>query len=67
MADTLLATTRSAELFARAQNLLPGGVDSPVRAFRAVEVNRVQAVSGAANWPVKSQRPPSLNESSDST
>jgi len=36
MADTLLSTARSAELFARAQNLLPGGVDSPVRAFRAV-------------------------------
>jgi glutamate-1-semialdehyde 2,1-aminomutase len=29
-------TTRSAELFAQAQSLLPGGVDSPVRAFRAV-------------------------------
>jgi glutamate-1-semialdehyde 2,1-aminomutase len=29
-------TTRSAELFEQAQHLLPGGVDSPVRAFRAV-------------------------------
>jgi glutamate-1-semialdehyde 2,1-aminomutase len=29
-------TTRSSRLFARAQNLLPGGVDSPVRAFKAV-------------------------------
>ncbi|MEZ4522603.1 MAG: glutamate-1-semialdehyde 2,1-aminomutase [Thermomicrobiales bacterium] len=29
-------TSRSAELFARAQQLLPGGVDSPVRAFGAV-------------------------------
>src|SRR5512136_3036539 len=28
--------TRSQELFAAAQTLLPGGVDSPVRAFRAV-------------------------------
>jgi glutamate-1-semialdehyde 2,1-aminomutase len=28
--------TRSAKLFARAQGVLPGGVDSPVRAFRAV-------------------------------
>src|SRR6201992_2214722 len=27
---------RSAELFARAQELIPGGVNSPVRAFRAV-------------------------------
>jgi hypothetical protein len=29
-------TQRSKELFAEAQKLLPGGVDSPVRAFRAV-------------------------------
>jgi glutamate-1-semialdehyde 2,1-aminomutase len=29
-------TTLSQQLFARAQQLLPGGVDSPVRAFRAV-------------------------------
>ena len=28
--------TRSAELFARAQRVIPGGVNSPVRAFRAV-------------------------------
>jgi glutamate-1-semialdehyde 2,1-aminomutase len=31
-----LRTTRSAKLFARAQQVLPGGVDSPVRAFKAV-------------------------------
>ncbi len=29
-------TTKSQQLFSRAQQLLPGGVDSPVRAFRAV-------------------------------
>ncbi len=29
-------TTNSQQLFSRAQQLLPGGVDSPVRAFRAV-------------------------------
>jgi glutamate-1-semialdehyde 2,1-aminomutase len=29
-------TSRSQQLFAEAQTLLPGGVDSPVRAFRAV-------------------------------
>jgi glutamate-1-semialdehyde 2,1-aminomutase len=29
-------TTRSARLFARAQKILPGGVDSPVRAFKSV-------------------------------
>src|SRR5574342_1379966 len=32
----MLNTSRSAQLFAEAQELLPGGVDSPVRAFRAV-------------------------------
>lgn len=31
-----MKTTRSAKLFARAQAVLPGGVDSPVRAFKAV-------------------------------
>src|SRR5204863_1646570 len=31
-----LATTRSEDLFNRAQELIPGGVNSPVRAFRAV-------------------------------
>lgn len=32
----MLKTTRSQELFAEASRLLPGGVNSPVRAFRAV-------------------------------
>ena len=31
-----MRTTRSRLLFARAQRILPGGVDSPVRAFKAV-------------------------------
>ena len=31
-----MALTRSADLFARAQALIPGGVNSPVRAMRAV-------------------------------
>jgi len=31
-----MKTTRSARIFARAQRILPGGVDSPVRAFKAV-------------------------------
>ena len=30
-------TSRSSRLFARAQRILPGGVDSPVRAFKAVD------------------------------
>ena len=36
MAERVASTVRSAALFAEAQQLLPGGVDSPVRAFRAV-------------------------------
>src|SRR5258708_23935696 len=31
-----MKTTRSSRLFSRAQRILPGGVDSPVRAFKAV-------------------------------
>src|SRR5262245_55690838 len=31
-----LQTTKSEELFEQAQRLIPGGVNSPVRAFRAV-------------------------------
>jgi glutamate-1-semialdehyde 2,1-aminomutase len=31
-----MKTTRSAKLFADAQQLIPGGVNSPVRAFRSV-------------------------------
>ena len=34
--EDTLARPRSARLFARAQKILPGGVDSPVRAFKAV-------------------------------
>ncbi|MGE5144180.1 MAG: glutamate-1-semialdehyde 2,1-aminomutase [Acidobacteriota bacterium] len=36
MTVTSTAASRSAALFQEAQTLLPGGVDSPVRAFRAV-------------------------------
>jgi glutamate-1-semialdehyde 2,1-aminomutase len=36
MTVTSAAASRSAALFQEAQTLLPGGVDSPVRAFRAV-------------------------------
>ena len=31
-----MITKRSSRLFARAQRILPGGVDSPVRAFTSV-------------------------------
>ena len=33
---SVAATTRSAQLMARAERLFPGGVNSPVRAFRSV-------------------------------
>src|SRR5262245_29010685 len=32
----VVRTSRSSRLFSRAQRILPGGVDSPVRAFKAV-------------------------------
>jgi glutamate-1-semialdehyde 2,1-aminomutase len=42
-------TSRSSRLFARAQRILPGGVDSPVRAFAAVGATPlfIQRASGA--------------------
>jgi glutamate-1-semialdehyde 2,1-aminomutase len=48
------ATSRSAELMSRAERLFPGGVNSPVRAFRAVGgVPRViERASGARLWDV---------------
>jgi len=36
MAHRPSANTKSSKLFARAQKVIPGGVDSPVRAFKAV-------------------------------
>src|SRR3984893_12321804 len=52
------ATARSEELFARAQYLLPGGVDSPVRAFRAVggTPRFVARGKGSAIWDVDDNR-----------
>jgi glutamate-1-semialdehyde 2,1-aminomutase len=49
-----VSTSRSAELMARAEQLFPGGVNSPVRAFRAVGgVPRViERASGARLWDV---------------
>ena len=45
---------QSAELMARAERLLPGGVDSPVRAFRAVGgmPRFIARASGARVWDV---------------
>src|SRR5216683_6635706 len=60
MADGLVSssTVRSAEVFARAQNLLPGGVDSPVRAFRAVggTPRFIARGKGSAIWDVDGNR-----------
>ncbi len=49
---TAPARAESARLFARAQELLPGGVDSPVRAFRAVggEPVFIERGQGARVW-----------------
>jgi glutamate-1-semialdehyde 2,1-aminomutase len=50
--SVLASSTSSAELMARAERLFPGGVSSPVRAFRAVGgVPRViERASGARMW-----------------
>jgi glutamate-1-semialdehyde 2,1-aminomutase len=51
-------TTRSEALFAEAQRHLPGGVDSPVRAFRAVggTPRFIARGKGAAVWDVDDNR-----------
>src|ERR687887_2161361 len=56
--DCRLKTGRSAALFATAQQLLPGGVDSPVRAFRAVggTPRFIERGKGAAVWDVDGNR-----------
>ena len=52
------ATSRNAALFERAQKLIPGGVNSPVRAFRAVggTPRFVQRAQGAYFWDADGQR-----------
>ncbi|HIK56552.1 MAG TPA: glutamate-1-semialdehyde 2,1-aminomutase [Synechococcales cyanobacterium M55_K2018_004] len=49
-----LKTTRSEEIFAAAQKLMPGGVNSPVRAFRSVGGQPIvfDHVKGAYMWDV---------------
>src|SRR5213083_2745221 len=44
-----MKTTRSSRLFSRAQSILPGGVNSPVRAFKAVGASPlfIRRASGA--------------------
>lgn len=43
-------TTKSSALFAEARTLLPGGVDSPVRAFRAVGGDPLFIARGQGAW-----------------
>ncbi|MBD2580237.1 glutamate-1-semialdehyde 2,1-aminomutase [Oscillatoria sp. FACHB-1406] len=52
--QTSLKTSRSEEIFAAAQKLMPGGVSSPVRAFKSVGGNPIvfDRVSGAYVWDV---------------
>src|SRR5450432_1130178 len=51
-------STRSAELFDRAQRLIPGGVNSPVRAFRGLgrEPFFVERAQGANIWDVDGRK-----------
>jgi glutamate-1-semialdehyde 2,1-aminomutase len=52
------STDRNQQLFDRAKALIPGGVNSPVRAFRAVggTPRFVQRAQGAYFWDANSQR-----------
>ncbi len=52
------STDRNQQLFERAQSLIPGGVNSPVRAFKAVggTPRFVQRAQGAYFWDANGQR-----------
>jgi glutamate-1-semialdehyde 2,1-aminomutase len=52
--NTSIKTTKSQEIFAAAQNLMPGGVSSPVRAFKSVGGQPIvfDRVNGAYVWDV---------------
>ncbi|PMB13544.1 glutamate-1-semialdehyde-2,1-aminomutase [Fischerella thermalis CCMEE 5282] len=54
MVNTKIKTTKSQEIFAAAQNLMPGGVNSPVRAFKSVGGQPIvfDHVKGAYIWDV---------------
>src|SRR6184192_874472 len=59
MADSLVSSTaRSAALYAEAQLHLPGGVDSPVRAFKGVggTPRFIERGKAAAVWDVDGNR-----------
>lgn len=54
MLTSTFKTTKSEEIFAAAQNLMPGGVSSPVRAFKSVGGQPIvfDRVEGAYIWDV---------------
>ncbi len=54
VSTTSLKTTKSEEIFAAAQKLMPGGVSSPVRAFKSVGGQPIvfERVEGAYIWDV---------------
>jgi len=54
LVNTTIKTTKSQEIFAAAQNLMPGGVNSPVRAFKSVGGQPIvfDRVKGAYIWDV---------------
>lgn len=58
MVATPLNTTRSDEIFSAAQKLMPGGVNSPVRAFKSVGGRPIvfDRVQGAYAWDVDGNR-----------
>ncbi len=58
MITSTLRTTKSEEIFAAAQTLMPGGVSSPVRAFKSVGGQPIvfDHVKGAYAWDVDGNR-----------
>jgi glutamate-1-semialdehyde 2,1-aminomutase len=54
LVNTTIKTTKSEEIFAAAQKLMPGGVSSPVRAFKSVGGQPIvfDRVKGAYIWDV---------------
>jgi glutamate-1-semialdehyde 2,1-aminomutase len=54
LVNTTFRTTKSEEIFAAAQKLMPGGVSSPVRAFKSVGGQPIvfDRVNGAYIWDV---------------
>ena len=58
MTAAALNTSRSDALFTAAQQLMPGGVNSPVRAFRSVGGQPIvfDRVEGAYAWDVDGNR-----------